>query len=147
MVGEKIKLVVDYTETVKQSISDNNFDWKNEDVNDENFPIPLEMVGKKVEIFVKLFYFYCDISPDEAIAKMNEAGCRPANLMELLALGSLFPDLQRESPIVAFGSVWRLTNIRRFAPYLSEFNKRRGLSLGWFNGVWHAHVCFLGVYK
>ena len=144
---DEIKLAVDYTKTVEQAVADGNYDWKNGDINAKNFPVSPEMIGKKVEVSAKLFHFNRDISSDDAISEMDKAGCRPATLMELLVLGFLFPELQRQFPIVALGSVWRCAYGFRFAPYLFVFDSKRKLYLDWFDSYWRARCRFLGIHK
>ncbi|MEI6836065.1 MAG: hypothetical protein WCK59_04490 [Candidatus Falkowbacteria bacterium] len=144
---EEIKLTVDYTKTVEQAITDGNYDWKNEDIAAKNFPISLEMIGKKVEVTTKLFHFNCDISSNDTISEMDKGGYHPATLMELLALGILFPELQRQFPIVALGSVWRDADSYRFVSYLDVNGSKRELDLGWFDVDWLALCRFLGVRK
>ena len=131
----------------KQAIADGKYDWKNSDITTKNFPVSPEMIGKKSDISAKLFYFNRDISSDDAISEMDKAGYRPATLMELLVLGFLFPELQRQFPIVALGSVWRNANVNRYVPCLSAGNSRRGLNLGWLDSNWDACCRFLGVRK
>lgn len=143
----EILLTVDYTKTVEQAIADGNYDWKNNDVTTKNFPISPEMIGKKVEVATKLFHFNRDISSDDAISEMDKDGYRPVTLIELLVLGFLFPELQRQFPIVALGSVWRRARDRRFVPCLYVDGSGRLLYLGWFDVVWSAHYRFLGVHK
>lgn len=145
--ANEIKLTVDYTKIVEQAIADGKYDWKNSDITTKNFPVSPEMIGKKSDISAKLFYFNRDISSDDAISEMDKAGYRPATLMELLTLGVLFPELQRQFPIVALGSVWRDARVYRYVPCLYVGNSRRGLNLGWLDSNWDACCRFLGVRK
>lgn len=145
--ANEIKLTIDYTKTVGQVITDGNYDYKNSNITSENFPISPEMVGKKVEVSAKLFHFNRDISSDDAISEMDQAGYRPATLMELLVLGFLFPELQRQFPIIALGSIWLNAHLNRSVPYLDVDGSERKLNLYWFGGVWNARCRFLGVRK
>lgn len=143
----EIILNIDYTKTIEQVIADGNYDWGNSNINAKNFPISPEMTGKKVEVSTKLFHFNKDISSDNAISKMDKDGYRPATLMELLVLGFLFPELQRQFPIVALGSVWHNALDDRCVPFLDVDDSRRELYLRWFDDDWDAHCRFLGVRK
>ncbi len=105
------------------------------------------MVGKKVEVSAKLFHFNRDISSGDAISEMDKTGYRPATLMELLVLGFLFPEMQRQFPIVALGSLWRIAGSFRVVPSLGVGGSRRELDLHWFDNDWDAHSRFLGVRK
>ena len=144
---DEIKLTIDYTKTVEQAVTDGNYDWKNGFINAKNFPVFPEMVGKKAEVSSKLFHFNRDISSEDAIYEMDKAGYRPATLMELLVLGFLFPELQRQFPIVALGSIWRDANSNRHVPYLYVYGHKRKLYLYWFALDWDARYRFLGVRK
>jgi hypothetical protein len=143
----EIKLTVDYTKTVEQAITNGHYNFKNSDITAKNFPVSSEMIGKKMEVAVRLFHFNCSISSDDASLEMHKAGYRPATLMELLTLGSLFPEIQRQFPIIALGSVWRAACLDCYVPYLHVFNSRRRLNLYWFGIDWGAHCRFLGVRK
>ena len=144
---DEIRLAIDYTKTVEQVIADGDYDWKNDDITAQHFPVSSEMIGKKAEVSAKLFHFNRDISSDDVISEMDKAGYRPATLMELLVLGFLFPELQRQFPIVALGSVWRYANGGRHVPCLGVGGSGRRLSLFWFGRGWSAHCRFLGVRK
>ena len=144
---DDVKLTVDYTKTVEQAIADGNYDWKNSDVTAKNFPISPEMIGKKVDISGRLFHFDRNISSKEAIKEMDSDGCRPAILMELLALGATHPELQRQFPVVALGSVWRTFIGFRQVPYLDVNDDDRELDLSYFGDDWWACCRFLGVRK
>jgi hypothetical protein len=144
---DDIKLAVDYSKTVEQTIADGKYDWKNSDITVKNFPISPEMIGKKVDIAGRLFHFDRNISSEDAIKEMDDDGCRPATLMELLALGAIHPELQREFPIIALGSVWHDSDDYRHVPSLYVFGRDRGLYLNDFDDAWNAQCRFFGVRK
>lgn len=147
VVDNEIILNVDYTKTVEQTIADGKYGWVNKDITVKNFPTSPEMIGKKVEVFAKLFHFNNRISSDYAISEMDKAGYRPATLMELLTLGILFPELQRRFPIVALGSVWCFGVNFRCVTYLDVLIPLRGLYLNSIDSYWSARCRFLGVRK
>lgn len=144
-LAEEIVLLVDYGKTIEQAIIAGNYYWVSRDLNDKNFPISSEMIGKKLEIRSKLFHFNRSVEPDEAIFEMNSFNYHPANLMEILALGSTYPDLQREFPIIALGSVLSGLGRGRYVPYLITNRGDREIYLGWRDGPWDAVDRFLGV--
>jgi hypothetical protein len=78
---------------------------------------------------------------------MDKAGYRPATLAELLALGEAHPELQKEFPIVALGSIWHDADGNRDVPVLSFDGSRRKLFLNWFVNDWYVNFRFLGVRK
>lgn len=143
----EIILNIDYTKTLEQAITDGNYDWKNPGITAQHFPVSPEMIGKKAEVSAKSFHFNRDISSDDVISEMDKAGYRPATLMELLVLGFLFPELQRQFPIVALGSVGHDASDDRYVPDLDVYGGKRGLYLDWFDCDWDARCRFLGVRK
>jgi hypothetical protein len=105
-IEQSIELVVDYTKTTEEAILNGKYYDNDGNINDKNFPINLNMIGKIEKIKVNLFYFHSDLSSEEIIIEMDKDGFRPANVMELLALGAEHPDLQRKFVIIALGSTW-----------------------------------------
>ncbi len=145
--ANEITLIVDYTKTIDQAIDDGNYDWENYKITAKNFPVSPEMIGKKVEVTTKLFHFNYQISSKDAISEMGKNGYRPANLRELLALGFIFPELQRQFPIVALGSIFHRIFLPNCVPVLDVPISQRELYLCWFTGVWAPRFSFLGVRK
>jgi len=139
---------VDYSKSIEQAITLGNYDWKDDGITAENFPISSEMIGKKVRVTTKLFSFNHNISSADAIDEMNEFGYRPATLMELLTLGFSFPELQRQSTIIALGSVWCANAYARSCvPCLSAIDSMHKLNLYFFDSNWGAGCLFIGVRK
>ena len=143
---EEITLIVDYSKTVEKMIAAGKYDWKNSDITNKHFPLLAELSGQKTAVS-KLFHFNRGISSDDVISEMDKAGYRPATLPELLALGEIQPDLQRQFPIIALGSIWHVTGGRRFVSCLRVAGVERELDLLWFGYVWDARCRFLGVRK
>lgn len=148
----KIKLVVDYTKTLDQAIAEGNYDVKDCDINDKNFPIPIKMLGEKVEVYSKLFHFDNRLSSEEIISKMSDAGYRPATLMELLVLGFLFPELQNQFSIIALGSIqltyhdFKTIRHYRFVPCLSlDIFSKRQLRLKSFDSSSEVKELYFGI--
>jgi hypothetical protein len=140
-----ITLTIDYTKTLEQAIADCKFDHISDDVTTENFPFTQEVA--RVDISARLFDFGRDISSHDAIKEMDRDGCRPATLMELLALAVANPELQRQHPIVALGSILRGSLGICQVPYLSAYGSGRGLFLGGFDDGWSARCRFFGIRK
>ena len=137
-------VLVDYGQTVEQLIRNGRYDWVNSDINGRNFPSS-ERGRAQIDIF--LLNFDHDISSEDAIREMAKQGLRPATLKELLALGTAFPDLQRENPIVALGSTCRRPDGGLDVPYLTGRASLRFLSLVWFGRDWFPGRRFAAVRK
>ena len=141
---QTFRVAVDYTQTLKQMISAGKYDWVNGDITQDHFPIKGN--GKKEEEVV-LFHFDKVMTSEQAITEMDKTGFRPATIEELLALGAQQPELQKQFPIVALGSVWRRPSGSRDVPCLSWIGRQRRLDLDWFEGAWDGGCRFAAVCK
>ncbi len=79
------------------------------------------------ELMVELIHFEHYVSPEEILREVNQAGYRPIELRELLALGAEYPDIQREFLIIALDSFWDNAQGYRFSPAISARDSVRGL--------------------
>ncbi|MDD2935093.1 MAG: hypothetical protein PHX25_01320 [Candidatus Pacebacteria bacterium] len=66
---------------------------------------PLLVCGKAEEREITLVDFGEALDTEKALSKIDRAGYRPATAHEVLALSNAQPRLQRESVIIALGSV------------------------------------------
>lgn len=136
-VRNTFRLVVDYGLSLAQMIAAGKYDWVNSDITAEHFPVSGQ--GKQaveVELWRLNKYFK---NGDEVIAELERVkpDYRPATLPELLALGAAQPELQKQFPIVALGSIWpRAVSDRRFV-CLFQDDALRGLGLGWLGGIFY----------
>jgi hypothetical protein len=145
--NDEIVLSVDYSRTVQEMINAGKYGWTNDNITEKHFPLPTELNGKKVSVSTKLFHFNRPINSQDAIKEMDKAGYRPATLAELLALGEKQPELQKEFPIVALGSIWTDALGDRDVPFLDVYGLERRLSLYWFDFDWYDGCRFLAVRK
>ena len=137
-------VLVNYGRSVADLIAAGNYDWKDRDVNDRNFPT---VRSGEARVDIILVHFNCYISTKDVLAELDKQGLRPAELPELLVFGATYPDLQRQFPIVALGSVWRGLDGFRCVPCLSGGDSERGLSLFWIGRDWVALCRFAAVRK
>lgn len=157
MIDEFAKLIVGSVITVKKNIlhiiaslsleeriKRGNYDWTNSDINEGNFP---ENVSISYNTEYELFHFNRSISSENAIKEIENKGFRPGNLVELLAFGEVYPELQREFPILALGSVWRNSIGLQGIPCLRSDDSKRGLGLNWCDLDWSDHCRFLAIHK
>lgn len=136
-------LEVDGTLTLEQMIANGKYNWKNDDITSKKYPIADKT---KRTAHMELFHFDRDISSEKAVKEMEKAGFRPATIEELLTLGENQPELQRQFPIIALGSVAGFS-FGRSVPYLGSGGGDRNLGLNYWAGGWNADVRFLGVRK
>ncbi len=145
-VDGKFKVTVDYSQAVKQMVEAGHYDWKNPNINHTNFPIPPSKRGKK-EVTIGLVSFNRNMELNEILQELDRMGFRPAELPELLAFGTAYPEKQREFPIVALGSVWRYWFGHRRVAYLCSRSGRRILRLRYFVDRWNSDYRFAAVRK
>ena len=141
-VRQTFRVVVDYTQTLKQMVSAGNYDLVNEDITQDHFPIKGSGQEEKE---VVLFHFDKVMTSEQAITDMDKAGFRPVLIEEFLALGAQQPELQKKFPIVCLGSVWRNSDGCRLVPFLHWDGARRPLYLPWFEHDWSGYCRFAAV--
>jgi hypothetical protein len=64
------------------------------------------LLNQEVSVKAKIFSFPKDITRVQLEDELNKRGYRSANLIELLALAKVSPELQKQFPVVACGSVY-----------------------------------------
>lgn len=138
------KVMVDYSRSIADGISAGIYDRVSKDITEKNFPTTQ---SGKAETEIRLVYFGKFMSTDTVLAEMEKQNLRPATIQELLAIGENYPELQRESPIVALGSVWVRPYGGRYVPYLGGSGGGRRLDLDWDEGDWHGRCRFAAVSK
>jgi hypothetical protein len=149
--GKKVEegifsVTVNYNQALAQMIKAGNYNWANDDITSEHFPIV--GVGEKE---YKLVYVHLDRSATtkEVLEEMNRRGLEPAKIEHLLFFGAKYPEEQRKFPIVELGSDWVHPLGRRLVAYLYVVVGERGLSLDWGDPdvQWGDYYRFLAVSK
>ena len=136
------KVLVDHTESLQEMIKAGQYDWVNDDITNDHFPIKGSGQEEKE---ITLFHFNRSISSNDAIAEMKKAGYSLALIEDLLALGATYKELQKQFPINALGSVWRDPCGDRYVPYLFWDGLERDLRLLWFVRGWIEYWRFAAV--
>ncbi|MEI6835422.1 MAG: hypothetical protein WCK59_01190 [Candidatus Falkowbacteria bacterium] len=142
-----IELIVDYSKSVEQAISEGNYDIKESDINANNFPVDPELIGKTVKVKSRLFNFDEPLISQRVIREMDQVDYRPANLMEILAFGAARPELQRVITIIAFGSRWEDHDGYYCLPALHVCNNKRYLNTALFAEMFTSSLFALGIPK
>lgn len=128
-------------DTIESLVNKGKYDWKNGNITSDLFADKPTAGRVNLELLN-----YGLIDSEDALARMKREGYRPATIFELLAFGIKYPDIQRENPIIALGSVVRLDGNRHVA-CLVGLSSGRGLSLDWFDSCWSGQGRFLAVRK
>lgn len=120
-----MQISVDCNQTLEEMISACQCDWVRGDITLRWYPVLGE--GKKT-MRVEIAHLNCDISPNGAIAEIAKNGARPASIGELLAFGTVFPEIQRRFRVVALGSFLEIQGSYNI-PYLGMGSDGRSLDL------------------
>jgi hypothetical protein len=118
-------------------IAKHNFDYVDSSITAENFP------PQPISLEFKVFDFGREISAEDVIKEMAEAGYRPANIYELLS----WDDWNGKDWVVGLVSSWRDSDGNRCVPGLGGWGGRRRLLLYWIEDGWGGHCRFLAVRK
>lgn len=121
-------LSVDYEMSVESAVRLGQYDKVDGEITTKNFPT--ERTGE-TDVMVELIHFNV-VSSNDVLEKLDEMFYRPAELRELLAFGRKYPDVQREFPIVALGSVLRRWLRRSLVSCLLGSSSSRILCLDWY---------------
>lgn len=133
-------LAVDYSISLEQMVALGRFDWTNEKII-ENF----EKSGTgNVTLSAKIFRINCRLSTEGVVVEMGKEGLRPATLMEIIAFGVNYPEVQRCFSIMALGSYCKISGYC-YVPYLCELYGERNLNLSCSDGGWNEGCHFLAI--
>ncbi len=129
LVPDRIILSIDYSTPFGQRVAAGNYDWKNDDLTEDRFPID----GEGIEEYeFRYIHTNRDVSSKTAVDLIRKEDCQnpwePARTEHLLAYGENFPEEQLKWPILATGSVGKVRDIC-FVPCLEGDGSKRGLDL------------------
>ena len=137
--SETFEIDVDYDRSIEDLVLDGRYDWAHIDISSELFPV--ERRGKN-RVAIDLICFRDRLDSATVLEQLHSDGRRPADVIELLTLAAAHPDLQRQFPIVARGSMWIGTCGGHFVPCLRTGSKGRYVDLYWFGGMWDTYYRF-----
>lgn len=146
--GQKRKSVfrvsVNYDQPLADAIAAGRYDSVNSDIVSDHFPS--SRTGT-IEVEIHLIHFDKSMESAVVLREFYGMGLRAAEPSELLALGAAHPDLEREFPIIALGSVWQGRGGDRGVPFLGRDGSERVLGLAWVGGGWFGFCRFAAVRK
>jgi hypothetical protein len=129
-VEDGYPVTLDYSLTFADRISAGRYDWKNDDIKVENFPVKGE---GETDIKLRLITLGRTATTKEIEEHLDALGLQPAKIEHLLAFGGKYPDKQREFPIIALGSVWVSSGGYRGVPDLDGRGSERRLVIRWLD--------------
>lgn len=141
---QDFKLVVDYRKTFLDLVIDGGYYYLDSSVK-KHFTIPRDLAGQEVVVSARMFHFEGGADSPEVIKHMTTAGYRPATDVEMLCLTALCPNLLREFPIAALGSVWKYLRITPYVVHAYRAYNRSYLEARRFSDIWHPSYHFLGI--
>ncbi|OGH64178.1 MAG: hypothetical protein A2821_04155 [Candidatus Magasanikbacteria bacterium RIFCSPHIGHO2_01_FULL_41_23] len=104
-------------------------------------------MGEASEYELVLVHLNKVLSTEQVLVELDRCGLEAGNIGQLLAFGEKFPDIQREFPIIALGSVCVSSNGSRCSPYLGRDDRERGLDLSWVDRDWYEDCRFVAFRK
>lgn len=146
-------LNVNYDLTLDEMIKAGKYNYVHDQITKDNFPInrPAIELGYLITKEVVLVCMKKKASAYEVIVHMKKYGLRSAQIEELLAFGRERPSVQREFPVVGFGSSWvdRAHHSTIVVPSLGGDAFDREVRLNEFDyySNWPSNYCFLAVRK
>lgn len=139
---EVFRVAVDYSMSLDEMIAAGHYDWMNSDITAKHFPVS---GGGQREVELELVHLNREASTAYVLEELERRGLRPAKIAELLALGANHPELQKQFPIIAFGSVWRDPSGLHYLPFLRGRSDERDLDLYDYDFHWPFKCRFLAV--
>ena len=134
---------IDYDRSIGDFLRAGRYNWINDSISCSSFK-PKESGHGEVEYVI--FHFNQETSSEANILEINKAGCAPSTVKEFLNFGEKHPEIQRQFPIVALGSVVERGR-DNLVGYLGSEGRHRYLFLQQFNNVWSNSYHFLGVHR
>ena len=134
---------INYKLTLSQMIALGNYKIVDSDILAENFPL---INSGQTDVDLAVFLFDRRISTAEITIQMGLENCDPAKIEHLLAYGAKYPEMQKQFPISALCSVWRISINLYMVPTLDVSSCNwRSLKLDYANYTWDEGRGFLAV--
>jgi hypothetical protein len=136
-------LEVNYNLAFEAMIAAGRYDWADQSITAEYFPVSQTGSAKYEAVLVHLDR---DASTEEAKVEITQRGLIPASPADLFAFGAKYPDEQRKYPIVALGQSWFDLGLS-FFPCLWVVGRGRYLDMRHGRGGWRGACRFLALRK
>ncbi len=137
------EITVDYAESIEEIIQEGNYGFVDRRITSSVFvENEVTYTDTVIRHQATLLYFDEGVKSEDVLAKMKEQGYRSATAKELYVLGAQHPSLQRESQIVALGSI----TSNSLVPILSGYSNGRRVELTEWSQDWYrgfGEVAFL----
>ena len=131
-------VIVNYDLSLRGMIRAGGYKWVNSSITAKNFPV--EGDGQ-IYVTIELVHFDHSITSDKVLSELDKRGLRAATLSELLAFGATYPDVQREFPVFALGSMGQDRGGYCYVQHLWSDSDGRRLHSRWLGDGWLANNC------
>ena len=121
------RIMLNCNRTFEEMIKAGQYERVDRNISAQNFPVRVRF-KKTIEIKLMHFNTAREVSTKNVLLAINEAGCRPARIEELLAFGERCKKAAPYS-VVALGSVWQDDQGNEHVPYIFWNGKTKSLFL------------------
>lgn len=97
------RIVVQYDQTIESAVRSGGYGWAHSEITSEYFP-KTESGRQQLDLVIIPIARHEDVQ--SLVSGLRGRGYRPASLRELLAFGEQYPDVQKESALIGFGTAW-----------------------------------------
>ena len=125
--------------TTKELVEAGHYDWANEYINSQNFPIRFH---EPDEAHVVFLWFDHSSTSEEVLAVAEKQGLVRPTYEDALQLGIQYPEEQRKGPIVFLHEPWLNPGGLRYVVVLDGHASSRDLFLYFFDSRWSHHSRF-----
>jgi hypothetical protein len=135
---------VNYDLSVEEAIKAGNYQAVHDDITSNNFP---STRSGQADLEIILVRYDRRMASEDVVRELDREGFRAAELLEFLAFGATYPDVQRKFSVAGLGSVWRDRKGYRNVPCLYEASEGRYLDLHWWDDGWYTYTRFAATHK
>ena len=143
-VKNAFRIMTGGTRTTNEVVAAGNYDWKDDMVNGENFPMRSMPEGPREIVFLE---FDHDPSSEEVLAEAERQGLKRPRYEDALFFGEQHPEEQRKGPIVFLHESWQFPHGNLLVLVLVCVGRRRNLFLDSFGDRWARRCRFAFVRK
>jgi hypothetical protein len=141
---ESFPITVNYDLSVEAAVDAGQYQGVNASITGQNFP---SSKHGETKLDIVLIRYDRRMTSEEVLAELDRDGLRPAELLEFLAFGATYPDVQRKFSVVGLGSVWKDLKGYRNVPCLYTASEGRYADLHWWDDGWYSYSRFAAIRK
>jgi len=140
-VGVALPLTILYRQSLAEMVAAGEYAYPHSDITQNHFPVE----PGKPAVEAVLVHLNRNASYELVLDGMKCQGLCPGTMVEGLAFGSQYPEIQRQFPILMLGSVWADPWYCGFVGCLWGNPAMRSLFLSWIGNRWCEGFRFLAI--